>query len=74
MKHQRQDSVGWNDWMVGWLVDWWCLVAWVLGELSQQPMWPHCRQRRRCTQADPDCRHSSQPSGVRGGAFPACCR
>jgi len=40
------------------------LVAWRLGESSQQPTWPHVRQSRRCTHQDPVLRHSSQPSAL----------
>jgi len=50
--------------MIGWAVAWKCLVAWRLGESSQQPTWPHVRQSRRCTHQDPVLRHSSQPSAL----------
>ena len=45
-------------------VAWKCLVAWRLGELSQQPTWPQVRQSRRCTHCEPIFRHSSQPSAL----------
>src|SRR6185369_7042027 len=38
-----------------------CLVACLFFDESQQPTWPHSRQRRRCTQRSPISRHSLQP-------------
>ena len=37
-------------------------VACRFGELSQQPTWPQCMHRRRCTHPEPMRTHSSQPS------------
>src|SRR6202007_2131056 len=48
--------------MIGCWVAWKCFVACLFFEESQQPTWPHVRQRRRCTQSSPNARHSSQPS------------
>src|SRR5580704_2905891 len=39
---------------------WKCLVACLFLEESQQPTWPHIRQRRRCTQRSPIATHSGQ--------------
>src|SRR5690242_8167532 len=47
--------------MTGWCVWWKCWVACLFFEESQQPTWPHDRQRRRCAQVSPICRHSWQP-------------
>jgi hypothetical protein len=41
-----------------------CFVACRLGDSSQQPTWPHSRQRRRWTHQDPVSRHSSQPAAL----------
>src|SRR6266508_3049699 len=43
-----------------------CRRACRFGEESQQPTCPQVRHSRRCTHLDPERRHSSQPSGVRG--------
>src|SRR6202012_3183105 len=50
--------------MTGCCVAWKCLVAWRLGESSQQPTWPQMRPSRRCTHSSPVFRHSSQPSAL----------
>src|SRR5712692_4441468 len=47
--------------MIGWLVAWKCLVAYLFFESSQQPTCPQVRQRRRCTQVSPVFRQSSHP-------------
>ena len=54
-------SPGSIDLTIGWLVGGSASVACLLGELSQQPTWPHVMQIRRCTQAAPIRRQSSQP-------------
>src|SRR5690349_5909228 len=43
-----------------------CAVAWRIGELSQQPTWPHSWHIRRCTHHPPAARHSWQPSSLGG--------
>ena len=49
--------------MTGWSVAWWCFVACVAGELSQQPTCPQAWHTRRWTQSwRPAARQSSQPS------------
>src|SRR5438445_10092790 len=60
--------------MTGWPVAWKCFVACLFLEESQQPTWPHVRQRRRCTHGSPVARHSSQPSelGVTGRICLTC--
>src|SRR5579862_2220904 len=50
--------------MIGWPVARKCLVAWRLGESSQQPTWPQVRQSRKCNQGLLILRHSSQPSAL----------
>src|SRR4051812_47438475 len=45
--------------MTGCLVAWACLVAWRLGELSQQSVDPHCWQVRRCSHREWTFTHSS---------------
>jgi len=47
--------------MIGWRVVALCFDACWLGELSQQPMWPHSAHRRRCNHHPPEARHSTQP-------------
>src|SRR5438477_8760722 len=49
------------DCMIGWLVEWKCLVACLFFDWSQQPTWPHDEHIRRCTQVSPIFKHSSQP-------------
>jgi hypothetical protein len=52
-------------------------VAWALaycmGEVSQQPMCPHCAHRRRWTHQPPAASHSTQPVLLGGteGSIPA---
>jgi hypothetical protein len=66
MKHQRHFSPGSKDWTIG------CpsLAAWAracrFGDESQQPTWPQVKQSLRCTQSEPEARHSAQPAGVSG--------
>src|SRR5439155_20488713 len=48
--------------MIGWCPELKCAVACRLGELSQQPTWPHDMHIRRCTHWPPMRRQSSQPS------------
>src|SRR6516165_4190418 len=50
-----------------------CAVACCMGEVSQQPMCPHCAHRRRCTHQPPAASHSTQPSPLGGteGSIPA---
>src|SRR5579864_8342575 len=47
--------------MIGWPLAWKCLVAWRLGESSQQPTWPQVRQSRKCSHTAPILRQSSHP-------------
>src|SRR5712692_5389360 len=49
-----------------------CAVACCMGEVSQQPMCPHCAHRRRCTHQPPAASHSTQPSPLGGteGSIP----
>src|SRR5262245_11902163 len=60
--------------MIGWPVAWKCFVACLFLEESQQPTWPHVRQRRSCTQSSPLARHSSHPVelGVTGRICLTC--
>ena len=50
-------------------------MACLIGELSQQPTWPHDVQRRRCIQRPPIRRQSSQPSddGATSGTMVSRC-
>ena len=49
-----------------------CAVACWAGEESQQPTWPHCAHRRRCTHQPPAASHSTHPvpDGVAAGSMP----
>src|SRR5262249_2753810 len=60
--------------MTGWPVAWKCFVACLFLDESQQPMWPHVRQSRRCTHRSPVARHCSQPCdwGVTGRICSTC--
>ena len=60
-KHQPQPSGGSYPSITGWPLDLKCFVACRRGESSQHPTCPHVRHSRRCTQATPSLRHSSQP-------------
>jgi len=67
-KHHDHSSPGSSERMIGWSVAAACLLAWRLGELSQQPTCPHSRQIRRWTQPSPMARQSSQPSTASGSS------
>jgi hypothetical protein len=54
--------------MIGWLLSRPCAEACLFGDESQQPTFPHVMHMRRCTQALPVFKHSSQPSIVSGNA------
>ena len=51
-----------------------CLLACCDGEESQQPMWPHCAHRRRCTHQPPAASHSTQPVPLRRARPGRCLR
>ena len=46
-KHQNQSSPGSSERMIGCPVAWWCFVACLLGESSQQPTSPQVMHSRR---------------------------
>jgi hypothetical protein len=50
-----------------------CVVACWFGDVSQQPMWPHLAQRRRCNHHWPAARHSTHPVplGMARGSMPS---
>src|SRR5262245_13670532 len=62
MKHQLQSSPASAERTIGWPLSALCALACLFGDESQQPIFPQVMHIRRCTQALPIFRHSSQPA------------